>query len=512
MRQPRRRTQASPVSIPAPVAGIVENIPPGYKEPTHAEYVENFLPTVRGLRVRGGTQQHADVGSAVLTLATYKSGAAEQMFAATATDIYDVTTSTTEGTSLVGSLTSGNWSFQQIGTSGGQFLIGVNGADAGQLYDGSTWSAASITGVAYTDLKYVWSHINRLFFVQKDTLKSWYLPAGSIAGAALEVDLSGVFQRGGSLLFGDTWSLDSGDGMDDKCVFVSSEGEVAIYSGTDPSSAATWALEGLFEIGKPLSARAHIRIGGDLLIATDDGIIPLSAVFTKDSADLSLSAVSRTIQTTWRLEAARASERLQLVKWTAGETMLVVLPDAGRTLTANLQTRAWAVQTGWDGDCAAELSGGIYVGTSSGVIKQIDVTGADMGLPFTAKSCPAFEDLGSPTLYKSATLMRGKFLADTPFKVQYFVAKDFNVKFPPAPSAEAITSDGMVWGTDNWGEKQWQRQIDEASTGFIDRWKSVSGSGQELAPGIQITSGSATKMAVEYIGADLMVEVGGMVT
>ena len=68
-------------------------------------------------------------------------------------------------------------------------------------------------------------------FVKRDSLKAYYLPVASIGGAAQDVSLSGVFQRGGKLLLGATWSLDSGDGMDDKCVFVSDRGEAAIYSG-----------------------------------------------------------------------------------------------------------------------------------------------------------------------------------------------------------------------------------------------------------------------------------------
>lgn len=512
MRQPRRRSQAAQVSIDAPINGIIESLPPGGKRGRDAEVLENWLPTLRGLAVRGGTQEHADISSEVLTMATYASSGSQQMFATTASEIYEVTSSATAASAQVTGLTSGYWSFVQIGTSGGDFLIGVNGSDSARQFDGTSWSTVSgITGVTTSSLNYVWTHINRLFFIEEQTLKVWYLPSGSIGGAASDLNLAGVFQRGGDLLFGGTWSLDSGDGMDDKCVFVTTQGEVAIYSGSDPSDAATWALEGLFEIGKPLSPRGHIRVGGDLLIATDDGIIPLSSVFTKDASDLSLAAVSRPIQTTWKLEADRASDYLQLIKWTGGETMLAILPGVDRVLSANLKTGAWAVQTGWSGNCAAELSNGVYVGTTTGVVKQIDITGADMGAPFTAKVLGAFQDFGDPIRIKAASMMRGRYLADSEFDADYSVSVDFTPDFPASPAAVPNSPDVLVWGSGNWGEKVWSKAPGDATTGVLDSWVSVAGVGQEVAPGVQITSGGSTKMSVELVGIDMIVDGGGRV-
>lgn len=511
MRSPRRRTQSQQVHIPAPVAGIVENVPVVSSGASHAEYIENFLPTLRGLRVRGGTQSSATLPGAVLTLFSYASGASQQLFGATDSDIYDIAA---PGVSVVSGQSGGVWSFQQIGTSGGQFLIGVNGVNGGQKYDGVAWSeltATEIQGIDTANLKQVWSYRNRLLFVENNSLVAWFLPVGSVGGAALDLDLSGVFVRGGTLMFGATWSLDSGDGMDDKCVFVTTEGEVAIYAGSDPANAADWALEGRYEIGRPLGARATMRVGGDLLIGTDDGIIPLSAVFTKDAADLSLAAVSRPIKTTWSVEVARAVRDIQFVKWTRGEALLVFLPDAARMMTANLQTSAWAFQTGWDGVCAAELGGDIYVGDDTGLVKQIDVTGSDMGNAFVARFCGAFQDYGDPISFKTATLMRGAYFADLPFKAKYSVSTNFTVNFPTAPVTKEFETDVLIWDQGNWGQKIWARDVEDPRQGKTDDWVSVAGVGSELAPMVQITSGGVQKLTVEVVRIDMMVDLGGRV-
>jgi len=515
MRSQRRRSQASQYSVPAPIQGIVENDPTAIKGKMAAEWIENFLPTVRGLKVRGGTQEHATVAAACESLIPYSSGSSQQLFAATETDIYEVTSSATEDTAVVSSQTSGIWAFQQIGTSGGDFLVLVNGADSMQQFDGTDWteiddvSTPAVTGVTTADLKHVWLHQNRLFFVEKDSLTAWYLPSGSVGGAANDISLAGVFQRGGTLLFGATWSLDSGAGMDDKCVFVSTEGEVAIYSGTDPSDAATWSLEGRYDIGRPLSARGIMRVGGDIMIATDDGIVALSTALTKDAADLSLSAVTRPIRSTWSIEVNRGYANMQLFKWTAGEVLLTLFPMSARALSANLQTSAWAIQTGWGGLCGAELAGNAYIGQSDGVIKRIDITGADMGAPFTCSVCAAFTHLGDPLAYKMPSMVRGAYFADSAYNARYGIAVDYNVDFPATPAVADIDSDALIWGTSNWGEATWSADVEAPTTGATDYWASVTGAGWALAPTVQITSGGSAKLPVELVRIDVIAEGGG---
>src|SRR3546814_8798766 len=69
--------------------------------------------------------------------------------------------------------------------------------------------------------------------------------ADSIGGPAEPFPLGGVFGLGGSLLFGSAWSIDSSSdsGLSEQNIFVSTEGEVAVYQGSDPGEAATWSKE-----------------------------------------------------------------------------------------------------------------------------------------------------------------------------------------------------------------------------------------------------------------------------
>ena len=64
---------------------------------------------------------------------------------------------------------------------------------------------------------------------------------GSVGGAANVLDLSSVMHFGGKLTAMATWTIDAVYGVDDNLVLISDKGEVAVYRGTDPTSASTWS-------------------------------------------------------------------------------------------------------------------------------------------------------------------------------------------------------------------------------------------------------------------------------
>lgn len=511
------------VSVPAPVKGWVVNRAAAVGDPLAAEALENWLPTQRGIRVRGGLSRAAYIGAnAVSSMFPYVSASAPAFFAASATSIFNITPldPVNAATEVVTGQTAGYYSTQQIGTVGGEYLYAVNGANSARLYDGSTWTAITgastpaISGVTTSTFSQVWLYRNRLFFVQKNTKTAWYLPTDSVGGTAQSVSMAGVFKRGGSLLFGATWSLDSGDGIDDKCVFVSTEGEVAIYEGSNPSLATDWRMVGRYDIGRPLGINASMQAGGDLLISTVDGIVPLSQVIEKDPAALSLAAVTRNIEPIWAFEAERNTSPIELLKWQGRGLGLVSLPDAPRMLTVNLQTGAWASQTGWEARCMGLFLDQAYIGRSDGRIMALDVSGLDDGKPFTARYCHSFRGLGSEAATKVAKQMRAAFYASASFTWKAAVSVENTVVFPPAPAAASlpVSSDYMVWNVSNWNEKMWWGpSVDEAESAHLSQWRGVIGMGNVMAPTIQITSGALSALNIELIRTDLAYEAGAAI-
>ena len=511
-------------TFPAPTAGWVVSDNLSTQRPASALILENWFPTTTGARVRGGSSKWATItsGGPALTMFTYTSGSVSKFFASDETNIFDITSVVDVDaipTAAVTGQTSGNYSPVEMVTVAGEYLIVVNGEDDAQLYDGSTWQALnavstpSITGVATADLSNGWVFANRVFFVESGTLNSWYLPVDSIGGLALDFSLAGVFKKGGALLFGGTWSLDSGSGLDDKCIFVSTEGEVAIYQGIDPSNASTWALVGVYEITKPMGAKATMRAGGDLLIAAEDGIIPLTEAIRKDPAALSLAAVTKNIEPVWKKEVvSRRTLPWEILKWPSNNMLIVSQPitdtQSAQCLVANIETGAWCKFTGWDTRCMALFNNFGYFGTNDGRVMQMEVGGNDDGAVYTAFYAGGFDHLSSPGSEKVVHQFRETYLSASPFNSQASVSVDFSIEQPVAPNAIA---DYIIdeWDVGKWDQGQWDGG--EETFSVSSRWRSIGRQGRAISPQIQITCGVTPFPRIELVNIDMTYTEGGLV-
>ncbi len=261
-------------NIPAPVGGLNDRDSLVEMSPSDAVVLENWFPYPAQVGVRkGSTNWSTGYPSTVETVVDYAppSGAVT-LFAAAGNSIYNATAQGVVGAAVVTGLSNARWQDVAITTPGGSFLYLFNGVDKPQLYNGTTWTAVdgastpAITGVTTTLLVHGTLFKNRIFMVEINSLRAWYLPVNSIGGAANQLDLGSVFRKGGYLVAIYPWTIDAGDGADDHLVFISSNGECAVYSGTDPSTAATWQLVGVYTIGRPIGRRCCRKYAGDLLI------------------------------------------------------------------------------------------------------------------------------------------------------------------------------------------------------------------------------------------------------
>ena len=502
---------------PAPVLGLIRSGTKIGGDPRGCDVLENFVPTAEGARLRGGSQKFATIGASVESLFTYRAGTFEAFFAATETKIFDITSVTDSDvaeTPVITGLTSGDWSSVQFATPGGQFCCIVNGADDYHIFDGTSWeaidgsSAPALTNVAGSDLSFVWSHKRRLWFVEKDTLSAWYLPVNSIAGDAVEFPLDGVFSLGGALLFGGTWSQDSGDGLDDLAVFVTTEGQIAVYQGTNPSDANSWALVGVYSVGRPLNKNAWFRAGGDLVILTEDGVVPVSEALRKDRAALQAAAITSSIEDLWQeaIAARQVDFRVSVVLWSTKTTLWIGIPQIGggiSVLVANTRTGAWATVTGWTARCFAVFQDRLYFGTADGFVARGDFSGNDMGAPFAGRYVPNFQEF-STTQDKIALHARAVFKAAEAAEPRLVGFSNYQVGDFPA-EVDAPDAFGNQWGAGVWGQSQWG--VGALSQSRTD-WQGVSGMGFSLSVGMIIGSNRSQQPTFEILGTVMRYEVG----
>jgi hypothetical protein len=510
--------QLKTVTIPAPTRGIIMNENYTFMQPGGAIVSDNWIPTMRGVKLRGGCSRWCvlpDV-SPIISGFEYKSATDERMFAAQLDKLYDVTNSGAPVLVKSGQ-TSGNYSAAPLFNQGGDWMVIVN--DAGDFplrFDGATWTtlnASQITGPVGSavehgrNLSYVWKYRNRLFFIEKESMNAWYLDINAVQGALQLIPLSGSATKGGTLVFGAVWSIDAGDGVDDKCVFFTSEGEAIIFSGSNPSDISNWRQEGRYSVSKPMGMNAHIPIGGDLLIACVDGIIPLSQAITKTFEQLELAAVTRTIKPLWReMAATRNTFPWSMKKWDEWGGTYVTWPGGSPGSqyvgVINSATGAWGRIVGYDALCFMYCFRRVFFGTQKGIVMQAERTGYDDGIPYTATlvgGWEMFQQAPATVVWHQA---RAAFLSapSEPFMPQLAACTDYVIKVPPPPPAGPDPGTPDVWDQGLWDSAKW----DQASTLFSPvvkntGWVSIGEVGFSHAPICQVTVAQQGNPNVELV-------------
>lgn len=504
-------------AFPPPTAGWLaagNNITPVYEG---AEVLDNWFPTARGARLRRGSRLHGTLDDVPVTMFTYLSGDTSDLLCATETDIFDMTAPAdpeVTPTAALASQTSGDWSTAQISTTGGDFLVGVNGSDDGWVYNGSTFEeygggTYALTGVTSSTLSHVGKFASRLFFVEGGSLDIWYLPVDSIAGTVTKFPMGAVFTKSSAVLATGTWSTSAGDQLQDLFYAVSVEGEVAVYSGTNPAS---WSKVGVYEIGRPVDKHATIKVGGDVLFATKVGLVPLTQAVQRDLAQMSESALSYKIEDAWRetITFAASSHPIPIVYWR--EESLILIGTGNTTaagpvsFVANPRTGSWARYVGWDVQCAAVSDENLYFGSDDNCIYEGEVTGNDNGTAYAARYVPVFSMCDSPS-QKHVHQVNAIFRGTVSVSWAASAYTDFTIPDPvdaptlPSPDTSAI------WGSFVWGSFIWGGNSLQVTT---NTWKNVRSKGFAVAPVVITESNSTAAPDIEIMATQIRYEVGSV--
>jgi hypothetical protein len=380
------------------------------------------------------------------------------------------------------------------------------------LYNGSTWTAIdgastpAITGVTTTTLSNITLFKNRLWFIQKDTLKAWYLPTLSVGGAAQELDLSAVAKMGGTLVALGTWTIDAGYGVDDNLVFVTDKGEIIVYRGTDPSSASTWALIGVWQVGSPISKRCMMKYGGDLLLLTLDGLFPLASALQSSRLDPNV-ALSDKIQGAF---AAAAQNYKNNFGWgmiyNANNNALVVhVPVATggqEQFVMNNITKAWCKFTGWKAFHFGLLNDEPYFGAAGYVAKAWTVgsTGfTDDTSNIQGRALQAFNYFETRGVKKIFTRARPSIFSNGTPSVSVGVNVDFSIADNLAPLSFTPPVVG-IWDVSLWDTGIWGSDLE-----IQNNWQGVTGVGFCAALQLQSTS---SKLNIQWASTDVVFQLG----
>lgn len=414
----------------------------------------------------------------VETLAVWQGPASSKLIAGAGGTLWDVTAARAATVSYDASAANNRWQWCAHTTSGGSYLFMVNGADAALNYNGSAWAAPTITGATDgTDAVQVISHKKRLWFVINNSTKAAYLSTEAIAGASTSFEFGSLFTRGGYLNALATWTRDGGAGSDDYLVAISSRGQVAIYQGTDPASADTWELVGVFDVPPPLGRRCFTRYGADLLLVTLEGVFPLSNLLSVDQTQVSRVAITDNISPSFN-EAARSygsNFGWEVCTYPRGTRMIVNIPTAEGTTAKqyvmNTLSGAWCEYDNHDATCWVVYNDELYFGGPTGAVYKADTGSADIDTPITATGQAAYSAFGAPNV-KRFSMIRPLVSVSGANRPSVGVSTDFIETNQLSTLAATTSTAGAVWDTATWDNATWSEISQE-----VNDWANTVGLG-----------------------------------
>ena len=479
------RPRMKQTEIPAPVGGL--NLRDGLAnmKRTDALILDNWVVETSYLRLRGGHVSHATgLGAAIRTHMNWSGPGGSQAFAATSSDIYNVTANGAVGAAVQSSLNSANWSFINFTNAGGHWLVAANGTDDVRNYNGTTWSTPVITGATSAGLCYVHHHKARLWFLENNSTKAWYLEPQSIAGAAAYIEVGEQLKLGGKLVAVGSVSRDGGSGgSDDLLVFVSSRGEVVIYEGDDPTSINTWQRLGTFYAAAPIGTRCVVQVGGDLGILTEAGILSCRQLMVSDDAAAKRTAITNKINR-GIAEAFRSYGTLagwSMTVYPRGHLLILNVPTSTTTANQyvmNTQTGAWSTFSGFNATCWGLLAENLYFGTSAGTIWRGDYGKQDNGGAIRTEYKSSFQKLNNGATFRM-TKIRPHYTSGNRVSPAVKIDVDYRDSTPTIPTDQypaysPVT--GALWGSGIWGVDLWGEIGNPVSD-----WVDASGIGSSAA-------------------------------
>jgi hypothetical protein len=505
-----RQQAAQTVTVAAPIGGWNARDALGAMDPLDAVTLQNFWPGTNSVILRNGYTKHATgLPAEVQTLMAYSSGTSNKLFAVSDGKIYDATSSGAVGAAAVSGLTNSKFQYVNITTPAASYLMAVNGADKLRTFDGSTWhtdgdgAPYDITNIDTATVSNITLFKNRIWLTTNNTLKVWYLPVNSIGGAAVALDMTSIFQLGGYIMAGMTWTLDAGYGVDDYLVFITSNGEALVWRLTDPTTPTGISQIGLYKLGAPIGRRCYTKFGGDLLVITQDGVVPMSGALQSSRLD---PRVSITNKIQYAMSSAistyGANFGWQLLYYPKENQLILNVPISEGTqqqYVMNNITKSWCNFTGWAANCWELHIDDPYFG-GDGYVGLAWNGNTDDTSDIAGFSLQSFQSYGT-ALQKQCKMIRYHLQTNGSPAVFGNVNVDYNL----ADESAQLNFSTSIYGL--WDSGLWDTAIWGAGLVPSADWQGATNIGYTFAPLLK----TATQgIQLQWVATDLVFEGGGV--
>lgn len=484
---------------------------------TDAEMMENWFPSSTKCTVRNGYSTWNTFTGVCQSIMVYNGLTLTKVFPcvknASVYSIYDGSAAGALSSAVVGgggatveALTNCRWDYVNFGTAGGQYLIAVNGSDAPLQFDGTTWTASGLTGGTVAHYQSITNFAHRLFVFEKNSFVVRYWPVETISGAsATALQLGSLFKLGGHLVAMGSIT-DDGGGLVDYIGFISSEGEVVAFSGSDPSDATKWTLSAHFRIGRPVIVgnRTWCKWGTDALILCTDGVYPLLKAIQAGRKVENLS-VSDKIRPSLAndISVYGAKYGWVVLVHPHGDKLIVNVPTSedisSYQWVMNTQTGSWTKFTGWTAFCFEVSQDTLYMG-GNGVMLKADTGALDGNMAIKFKARQAYNYLGARGNLKHVKMMRPILTADGDYDM--VIASDVDYR-----DSNPVLLRNVAGGAgDPWGAGTWDALWSGPPVTSL-HWYGVNGIGHAIAPYL---AGQLSGTTLSWSATDVVYERGGV--
>lgn len=390
-----------------------------------------------------------------------------------------------------------------IGPAGVQRLI------AGDGVTNATWKDVDPKNLICPTI-----HQKRIWAVETGTNFGWYLPPDQVYGDATKFDFGPLFKMGGKLVGLTTWTVDDGDGSDDNLVAISSNGEIAIYAGIDPSGSATWQLKGVYRMGPPVAGnRFWERIGGDVKFMTYQGLVSLNAMLTSTKTSPAQDTVEALKVQQPLSEAASALGTLAgwELYYSPELNMLIINVPSVTSIGSiqfveNLVNSKWCQFEGYDASCFCTFNGLPFFGGKNGSIYQAWSGNADnvtlagsAGNYIEARTQQAYSYLDGPGINKHVGMYRPTFIVTSTVEYGSVIAYNFSFKTPAINFSPTSESESQ-WDSALWDAATWSGSLRSQA-----EWTQAEGIGVTAS----LCMMARAKAEVIWVSTDYIFQVGG---
>jgi hypothetical protein len=285
-------------------------------------------------------------------------------------------------------------------------------------------------------------------------------------------------------------------------------GEVIVYNGTDPDSPDTWALKGVWQLGQTFSRRCFFKWSGDLLLLTQDGLVPLASALQSSRLDPRVNLTDKIYFAVSQAASLYYNEFGWQINYFAGENMLILnipIPNGVEQYVMHTITKSWARFVNIQGYCW-EVSGDADMHFGSDGFVGIFYSGfSDDEANITATAQQAYSYFDSPGQLKRFTMVRPILQSTGGIpSVLCGISVDFDTQSQlGAVSFNPNTISEGIWDTARWDNAVW-------SGGLITTkiWQGVTGIGYTGSVNLNAASRG---IELHWASTDYVMEAGGVV-